>query len=244
MNPRRSSSHGSSPRPMKMGGDFAVILPDNWLPLELAGGERIAAQVESLLTRGAALDAAYRSHRGLLERQIRAVLRGVRQQDVAFAAMHATVVDDVLPVLATMTVAVRDAAGAGLAGMLDIYGAKPGYLVDVVGLRWAGDAVRLQFTDRVADPSSGVTVEAVMFQWLIPVPGDTRVTMVTFASPNTEPVLVDGMADLFAAIADTFEYIAPAEGGAATTEIGDGPPLSGAASDGAGSDGAVSVDGR
>jgi hypothetical protein len=196
---------------MKTDGDFAVILPDNWQPLELAGGDRIAAQVESLLIRGAALDAAYRSHRGLLERQIRAVLRGIRQQDVAFAALHATVVDDVLPVLATMTVAVRDVAGAGLAGLLDTYATQRGYVVDVVGLRWAGDAVRLQFTDRVVDPSSGVVVEAVVFQWLIPVSGDSRVTIVTFASPNTEPVLVDCMADLFAAIADTFEYIVPVD---------------------------------
>jgi hypothetical protein len=121
------------------------------------------------------------------------------------------VVDDVLPILATMTVAIRDFGGAGLADLLDTCASKPGHVVDVVALHWAGDAIRIRFVDADTDMRPDVGQCSAVFQWLVPVPADTRVCVITFATPNTGRVLTEGMANLFAAIVETFEYVASSD---------------------------------
>ena len=97
-------------------GEFSVVLPDNWLPLDVAGERRIADEVNALLERGAATDPAFTLHRGRIERQLRAVVRSVRREPVVMAAVLITVLDDILPLFASLTAAIVAGAGRGLSG--------------------------------------------------------------------------------------------------------------------------------
>ena len=60
-----------------------------------------------------------------MEKQIRQVLKSVRGQNVSFAAMHATVINDLLPVLATLTIAMRPQAMTGWPVCLVSFGHDP-----------------------------------------------------------------------------------------------------------------------
>ena len=88
--------------------EFALVLPDNWLMLDPAGERRIAEEVDALLEQGALHDEAYRAHRGRIEKQLRAVVRSIRREPVAMAAVFISVMDEVLPLFAGMTAAVVD----------------------------------------------------------------------------------------------------------------------------------------
>lgn len=86
--------------------EFSLVIPDNWLSLDVSGEQRIADEVDTLLARGGMADESFRTHRGMLERQLRTVLRAVRKQPVVMAAVLVSVVDDVLPLFAGLTVAI------------------------------------------------------------------------------------------------------------------------------------------
>jgi hypothetical protein len=118
---------------------FAMDVPDDWMVLALSG-ERISDQLSRLLDDGAARDAGFAAHRGAMEKQIRQVLKSVRGQNVSFAAMHATVINDLLPVLATLTIAMRPTGNDGVAGLLGELRPRPSYKLDLVTLRDSGDA--------------------------------------------------------------------------------------------------------
>lgn len=188
--------------------DFGLTLPENWMLLDTSGSARIPVELSALLERGAAIDPSFRTHRGMLKRQLREVIRRLRGEDLALAAVHATVVADVLPLVATVTVAVRGGydRGQGVAGLVEYHQNRPGHRVCLTSLKNAGDAVHVRFRDTVNDPSNGTQVEAEVFQWLIPVPGRDRVSILTFATPTSHPDLVAAFADLFVTIADTFAY--------------------------------------
>ncbi len=183
--------------------EFSLVLPDNWLPLDVTGGQRINDEVEHLLARGALTDESFRTHRGMLERQLRAVLRSVRREPVAMAAVLVSILNDVLPLFASLTVAVTDSQP----DLLDRYRAKPGCQVEHVLLPQAGGAVALRSTDSSTDHTVGLTVHAAVFQWLIPLPRNNKLAILTCVSPDTEPVLVEAFADLFSAIAESFSTV-------------------------------------
>ncbi len=67
----------------------------------------------------------------------------------------------------------------------------------------------LRYRDRVTDPRIGLAVAATVFQWLVPIPGQDRTAVLSFVSPETEPDLSQAFAELFAAIADSFSFLAP-----------------------------------
>lgn len=179
--------------------EFSLVLPDNWLPLDVVGEQRIANEVDALLARGAATDESFRSHRGRIEKQLRAAIRSVRREPVVMAAVLISVLDDILPLFASLTVAIAD-------GSLSDHRGRPGARVQLVELPSVGVAVRQQFSDTSADPTTGVTVAAAVFQWLVPMPDQRRRLILTFASPDTEPVLLEAFADLFSAVAESLSF--------------------------------------
>jgi len=185
--------------------EFELVLPENWLPLDVTGEHRLRDEVNRLLAVGAERDPAYVEHRKLVERQLRAVLRSIRGERVAMAAVWVTVIDDLLPLFASMTVSVVD----GGADFLDRYRERPGYRTARVHLPNAGDAIALRFTDRSTDHQAGITVSGAVFQWLIPLRRGERVAILTFVCPDTEQLLLDAYAELFGAIAESFSV--PAE---------------------------------
>ncbi|MEO6700830.1 MAG: hypothetical protein ABI140_04230 [Jatrophihabitantaceae bacterium] len=179
--------------------EFSLVLPDNWLPLDVVGEQRIANEVDALLERGAATDESFHSHRGRIEKQLRAAIRLVRREPVVMAAVLISVLDDILPLFASLTVAIVDSSPSDYQG-------QPGADVQLVELPSAGVAVRQQFTDTSTDPNTGVTVPAAVFQWLVPMPDQRRRLILTFASPNTEPMLLEAFADLFSAVAESLSF--------------------------------------
>lgn len=180
-------------------GEFSLILPDNWLPLDVAGEQRIADEVAALLDRGAASDDSFRSHRGRIDKQLRAAIRSVRREPVVMAAVLVSVLDDILPLFASLTVAIVD-------GSLSDYPGRPGAQVQLVELPSAGAAIRQQFTETTTDPSIGVSIPAAVAQWLVPMPDRRRRLVLTFVSPDTEPILLEAFADLFSAIAESLSF--------------------------------------
>ena len=179
--------------------EFSLVLPDNWLPLDVAGEQRIADEVDALLQRGAATDESFRSHRGRIEKQLRAAIRSVRREPVVMAAVLISVLDDILPLFASLTVAIAD-------GVLSDFQGRPGAQTSLVELPSAGVAVQQHFTDTSTDPSTGVVVPAAVFQWLVPMPDQRRRLILTFVSPDTEPVLLEAFADLFSAVAESLSF--------------------------------------
>lgn len=179
--------------------EFSLVLPDNWLPLDVTGEQRIADEVDALLARGAVNDESFRSHRGRIAKQLRAAIRSVRREPVVMAAVLISVLDAILPLFASLTVAIVD-------GGLDDYRGRPGAQLQLVALPSAGPAVLQRFTDTSIDPHTGVSVTAAVFQWLVPMPDQRRRVILTFVSPDTEPLLLDAFAELFSAVAESLTF--------------------------------------
>jgi hypothetical protein len=76
-----------------------------------------------------------------------------------------------------------------------------------VRLPLVGDAVRLRYLDSARDANSGQVLKAVVFQWLVPVPGTAKLAVLSFATPNTDEILADSFAELFAAIASSLDFL-------------------------------------
>ena len=186
------------------GSSFWLDLPPDWLVLDPGSG-RVLAQVAALVQRAVAKDPAVAAHRGMIESEIRAVVAQARSGDLSFCAMLATVVNDVLPMMATLTVAhraVRD--GADTSSMLSTLRRRPGAAVTRVQLASAGTAVRAVFRDKARGGGLDRPVQAAVCQYFIPT--RSGVVVVTGATPLLP--LAEHFADLFDAIADSFTFTA------------------------------------
>lgn len=178
--------------------EFSLVLPANWLTIDVTGDRRINDDVEALLRQGAVTDEAFRTHRGRIEKQLRAVVRSVRAESLSMAAVMISVQDDILPLFASMTVAVAE--------RLDGYRGRPNADISMVELPSTGPAVLQRFTDSSIDPQTGVNITAAVFQYLVPMPDQRRRLILTFASPDTEPVLLAAFGELFAAVAESLSF--------------------------------------
>lgn len=182
---------------------FSVALPPDWLVLDVAG-ERIPAQVERLLDEAVRRDEGVRAHRGMIERQIRSVLRNVRSQDLSFCAMLATVIDDVLPMYATITGTLRSHSDA--AELSEIAAELQRDSSTTVSRCKAGDrtAVRAQRRTSISDEVIGAPVEAAVWQYFIPSGVRGQVAILTAATPVL--ALEEHFGELFDAIIGTFSF--------------------------------------
>ena len=179
--------------------EFGLVLPANWLTLDVTGSRRINDEVEELLRQGALTDEAFRTHRGRIEKQLRAVVRSLRVESVAMAAVMISIQNDILPLFASMTAAIVD-------GRLEDYRGRPDAQISLEELPGVGPVVRQRFIDTSTDAQTGVTMPAAVFQYLIPMPGQQRRLILTFVSPDTEPVLLSAFEELFAAVAGSVSF--------------------------------------
>ena len=147
--------------------EFEVRLPPDWMVLDTEG-ERIPAQITRLLDEAEQRDPAVQAHRGMIEKQLRAVLRSVRAQDLSFCAMLATVVEDVLPMYATLTGALRSRSGGNdVSSILTELQRKQHSNVRRIPI---GElvGVRAAFRTTVSDEAVGQPIEAAVWQYFIP----------------------------------------------------------------------------
>jgi hypothetical protein len=175
---------------------------------------RITAQVTQLLDEALPRDPRVAEHRGFIERQLREALRQARAQQLDFCALLATVIDDVLPMLATFTIAQRTIGhGSSLVALLEDLQRQPHVEVSVVSVAGVGDVVRAQFRKTLNDsqftgarPPSGAParVEAAVWQYFVPTPRRRHLAIVTAATPLLQ--LVDSFSDLFDAVMHTFRF--------------------------------------
>ena len=194
--------------------DFELRLPPDWMVLETEG-ERIPVQLARLLDDAEQRDPAVQAHRGMVEKQLRAVLRNVRSQDLSFCAMLATVVEDVLPMYATLTGALRGRSGSNdVASILSELQRKQHGNVKRIPI---GElvGVRAAFRTTVSDEAMGQPIEAAVWQYFIP-SGNTdggadRVAVLTASTPML--MLEQQFGELFDAIVATFRFKSPAGAG-------------------------------
>lgn len=185
--------------------DFGLSLPPDWMVLDTEG-ERIPAQITRLLDEAEQRDSAVAAHRGMIEKQLRAVLRSVRAQDLSFCAMLATVVEDVLPMYATLTGALRGRAGSN----------DPSAILAELQRKHHGDVrripvgeivgVRAAFRTTVSDEALGQPIEAAVWQYFIPSGQGDRVAVLTASTPML--ALEQQFGELFDAIVATFRFSA------------------------------------
>jgi len=183
--------------------DFSLSLPADWLVLDTEG-ERIPVQIGQLLDEAEQRDAGVKAHRGMIEKQLRAVLRSVRAQDLSFCAMLATVVEDVLPMYATLTGALRGRSGGNdvTAILAELQRKHHGNvrripIGDLVGVRAA-------FRTTASDESLAKPVEAAVWQYFIPSRQGDRVAVLTGSTPML--MLEQQFGELFDAMVGTFRF--------------------------------------
>lgn len=188
------------------GLSFLLTLPPDWLVLDLES-ERIPVQVERLIEAAAGRDAGVAAHRGQIERQIRSVLREARTRDLSFCAMLATVIDDVLPMTATLTVSLRAAPdGADVNAIIGDLRRRPNAVVGEFLVPAVGPSVRAVYREVVEDLAASGPVEAAVCQYFVPAPRGSKVAVITAATPTLP--LADHFAALFDEVAATFEFAA------------------------------------
>jgi hypothetical protein len=181
---------------------FTMRLPPDWLVLDVEG-ERIPVAVNRLLAQAEARDPAVAAHRGQLERRIRSVLRGAREQRVGFCAMLVAWVDG-LPVTADLTVGVRDAAGDDAAVIAAQLRGRMRAEVSVLDGLEIGPVVRAKFRQRAGESSARQPAEAAVWQYFIPEPDGRKVAVLTAASSVL--ALEDEFGDYFDAIVASFSF--------------------------------------
>jgi hypothetical protein len=189
---------------MSTGGvPFTLNLPPDWMILDLEG-DRIPIQVERLMIEAAQRDPNVAAHRGALEKQVRSALREVRSSELSFCAMLSRVIDDVLPMSATITVALRNVpADAG--DMVSQLHRLPGARVTQFDLPSVGSIVKVAHRSTA---NSGVLestpIEAAVVQYFIPTPRGSRMAVITAATPVLP--LADHFESLFDEIARSFAF--------------------------------------
>ncbi|MEO6702234.1 MAG: hypothetical protein ABIP57_12160 [Jatrophihabitantaceae bacterium] len=193
----------AAPTGRRSPAEFTLALPPDWLVLDLAAG-RIPAELDRLLDEAVRRDHAVLAHRGMIERQLRSVLRSVRAQDLSFCAVLATVVADILPMYATLTGTLRSGdSTVELAEITADLQRRP----DVAVSRFqAGEhsAIRAQRRTAISDQVVGVPIEAAVWQYFIAGPAAGQVAILTGATPVL--ALAEQFGELFDAIVAGFAF--------------------------------------
>jgi hypothetical protein len=182
---------------------FSIRLPEDWLPLDLEG-DRIPVQVERLVATAAAADPAIDRHRSVIEKQIREALREARAADLSFCAVLAKVIDDVLPLAASFTIALRNPpadAGDLLTGVRRI----PNAIVGEFEIPDVGTVARARYVTRSPSGSLGnQPVDVSVTQYFVRPPRGRRIAIITASTPVL--VLADEFAELFDSMVRTFAF--------------------------------------
>ncbi|MGH8909998.1 MAG: hypothetical protein ACRD0K_26770 [Egibacteraceae bacterium] len=185
---------------------FWMDLPEGWISIDVDPSTSPAA-LRQVLDSAEQADGDIREHRAQIEQLFGQVVADAAQAGVKSCACLFTVVDDVLPVQASVTIAVRSIEGEGfdVAGMFrELSEGETARRVDVAELD-AGAAVRRSGRRRHMLPGSEELVDMVSRQFYVPVPNAPgELALLTFSTPTV--ALEAELCDLFDSMAATFVF--------------------------------------
>lgn len=184
---------------------YRVALPDGWfsVPIERPGS---MGALRKLLDQAQQQDEDIRAHRGEIERLLFQVTTDAELAGVRSCAFTFTTIAQVLPVQASLTVAVRAVGDEN--DLTSMYRAlsedETDRRVEVVDLARVGPVVRRSGLRRGTFPAAANAIEYFSRQFYVPVPRAADVLLLAFATPSVE--VVEELSDLFDRIAHTFEF--------------------------------------
>lgn len=183
---------------------YSIDLPEGWLALDL--GPSAMERLRTVLDAAAEADEDVRKNRAKIEQLFGDAISDAEDAGIESCACLYTVVDDVLPMQATVTVASTAIEGSNDVGAIfeGLSDGEPGRTIDVVRLD-CGEGVRRSGRRAHTFPGTEEPVEFATRQFYVPVPGATdQVVLLTFATPTLE--LEADMCNLFDAIAQTLTF--------------------------------------
>jgi hypothetical protein len=193
----------TEPPPSAPPTGFWIALPDGWVSLDV--DPRTSQESARKLAEGAAgRSEVGEAERAAIERLLVQLSQDAAASGVRFCACYFDLVEDQLPVQASLTVAFHTIDTPNdPAGMLnDLEG--PGRRLELVELD-GGTAVRGSGRRCEAVPGTEETVEFLSCQFYIRLPGTTdQIALLTFASPTV--VLEEDLLALFDSMAKSFAF--------------------------------------
>lgn len=184
---------------------FELRVPESWWEFDVWRATR-TGDLARLVDARTAETPELAPHRGVLLKLLRNAADYAERNGARFCAVATDAVEDAGMLIATAMVFQSDPATdpaentvEGIAGQIT---ATAGRRVEIVEIP-AGRAVRVRGVEP-ADMGDGRSVDSVVMQTLIPIPGGHGVLDVVLTSPQTQ--LAEPMLDLFDAISGTLAW--------------------------------------
>lgn len=185
---------------------YWIALSDEWLSMDVDPSTS-PERLRLVLDAAAAADGQVRKKRGRIEQLFGRLVEESAEAGVSRCAFYFAMVDEVLPVQASLTVAERSLSPDSNDLVTIFQGLSEGEqkgTVDVVELD-GGLAVRRTGRAREPLPGSDRPIELLSRQYYVPVPGSgDEIVVLGFTSPNTE--LEGELNGLFDSIARSFVF--------------------------------------
>lgn len=185
---------------------YSVDLPDGWLLINV-DPETSMRSMRRLLNEAAKHDDEIRAHRVELEQLLAQLLADASAAGVESFACTFSMINGILPLQASLTVAVHSLGGGDHdVGIIfrELADGETERSVDVVDLQGVGSVVRRSGRRQQSPPGSEQAIDYICRQFYVPVPRGADLILLTFASPTID--LTTEMNDLFDGIADTFTF--------------------------------------
>ena len=185
---------------------YWVALSDEWLSMDVDPSTS-PEKLRQVLDAAAAVDGEIRKNRASIERLFSQLVQDSAQAGISRCAFFFSMVDELLPVQASLTVAERSLS-PGSNDLVSIFQGlsedEQERTVDVVELD-AGLAVRRTGRARERLPGLDRPTEVLSRQYYVPVPGSgDEIVVLGFTSPNTD--LEEELNGLFDSIARSFVF--------------------------------------
>jgi hypothetical protein len=183
---------------------FWIVLPDGWVTLDI--DPRTAPRTHRRLLRSMVkAEPGLAAHRTRLEADLNRLSRECSEQGVTFAASFIALVDDELPMNASLNIATYrtdlNHVDVLRASLLDV---EFRHAVDLFELD-DGRAVRVRGRDKLRYPGAEDDIEVASRQFHVPIPGSNgRVALLTFITSSLP--FEEGFAELFDTMAKTFRF--------------------------------------
>jgi len=183
---------------------FWIVLPNGWVTIDV--NPRTAPRTHRRLLRAMAkAEPGLAAHRPRLEADLNRLSRECSEQGVQFAASFIALVDDEIPMNASLNIATYrtdlNHVDVLQASLLDT---EFRLAVDLFELD-DGRAVRVRGRDKLRYPGAEDDIEVASRQFHVPIPGSSgRVALLTFTTSSL--AFEEGFAELFDTMAKTFRF--------------------------------------